>query len=64
MSIRQVNEIRRQVNISYLLPDTSMNLIATAILGSIKKFVNALMRKDAESDPIPRLESRTSTPAC
>ncbi|GER29356.1 NIMA-related serine/threonine kinase 1, partial [Striga asiatica] len=43
---------------------TSMNLIATAILGSIRKLVKALMRNDAESDPMPRLERRTPTPAC
>lgn len=47
----------------YLLPETSMNRIATAIEGSIKRLVNALIRKDAESDPRPRLERRTDTPA-
>lgn len=47
-----------------LLPATSTNLIATAMQGSISKVVNALIRKDADSEPIPKLERRTSTPAC
>lgn len=47
-----------------LLPATSTNLIATAMQGSISKVVNALIRKDEDSEPIPKLERRTSTPAC
>jgi len=55
--------MRRGCRDKYLLPEMSMSLIATAIQGSIKKVVNALIRNDAEVAPIPRSERRTSTPA-
>lgn len=59
--IRQRQKDRRKRN--HLLPETSMSLMATAIQGSINKVVNALMRNEADSEPIPRSERRTSTPA-
>lgn len=48
----------------YLLPEISINLIAIPMLGSIKSVVNPLIRREAESEPIPIFDRRTSTPAC
>lgn len=49
--------------IKYLLPETSMSLIATAIAGSINKVVIALISRDAEDELRPKFERRTPTPA-
>jgi len=40
-----------------------MSFMATPIQGSIKKVVKALIRNDADSEPMPISERRTSTPA-
>jgi uncharacterized membrane protein YbjE (DUF340 family) len=48
---------------NHLLPAISMSLIATPMHGSIRKFVNALIRNDAEVVLRPRLARRTETPA-
>lgn len=47
----------------YLLPDTSMSLMATTMAGSMSNVVKPLMRNDAEMELSPRLERRISTPA-
>jgi len=48
---------------AYLLPETSMSFMAKPIQGSIKKVVKALIRNDADSEPMPTSDRRTSTPA-
>jgi len=48
---------------AYLLPETSMSFMAKAIQGSINKVVRALIRNDADSEPMPISERRISTPA-
>lgn len=60
----RVEKGKSGVNKAYLRPAMSMNLIAMAMLGSIKRFVSPLIRKDAELEVRPRFERRTSTPAC
>lgn len=49
--------------VCYLRPEMSINLIATAIEGSINNVVRPLISKDAEEEPIPKFERRTPTPA-
>lgn len=49
---------------NYLLPATSISLIATPMLGSINKVVTPLISRDAESGRIPRFARSTPTPAC
>lgn len=47
-----------------LLPEKSMNLMATLIAGSINKVTKELIRMDVEVELRPRFERRTPTPAC
>ena len=50
--------------VSYLLPDISISLMATPMLGSMSKVVRELIKMDADAELRPRLERRTATPAC
>lgn len=56
--------IKASVGKKYLLPETSMSLMATAIQGSISRVVTALISKDADDELIPKFERRIPTPAC
>lgn len=56
-------EAGKQRNKDHLRPEMSMSLMATPMQGSINKVVNALMRNEADSEPSPMFERRTSTPA-
>ena len=49
---------------NYLLPLTSISLMAKPIEGSINKVVRPLMSSDADSEPMPIFDRRTPTPAC
>lgn len=48
---------------TYLLPETSISLMAKPIQGSINKVVKALIRNDADAEPMPIFSRRTATPA-
>jgi hypothetical protein len=48
---------------NHLLPEISISFIATPIHGSIRRFVNALIRNDAEFVLRPKFARRTETPA-
>jgi hypothetical protein len=57
-------EVMQSKQISYLLPDISISLIAKPMLGSMSKVVRELIKMDAEAELRPKLERRTDTPAC
>lgn len=44
---------------NYLLPDTSISLMAIATQGSIKKVIIALISKDADAELMPMSDKST-----